>query len=284
MIKFVRTYWRGISILLLGVVLNYIVNKVLDLRYGSRSGFDLQENLMAILFSLAILEGSRWIREKFQTSFHSIAGISISMLTYPAIFIYITIVILGIGNLVNVLFFGGPNQNDEDFIVWLLTLCFTFPVLAIDYLWKYKAKLDEVDAQLLAKQEELRKFREQHQSKVIIEAMHGMHKVLVTPDQILMIYRDNTVVYIVHRDLKKLVTSLSLDALSELLPSNSFCRANRQFILTPDIVKSIKSGSYGKIELHLITTGILNIPTLVIVSRPSAAGFRRWLNSSKVTN
>ena len=238
---------------------------------------------MAIVFSFAILEGSRWIRQKLQSSLRTIAGISISILTYPAIFFYIAIVILGIGNLVNVLFFGGPNQNDENFIVWLLTLCLTFPVLAIDYLWQYKTKLDEVDAQLLIKQEELRKFREAHHFKVVVEAMHGIHKVLVTSDQILMIYRDSTVVHVVNRDFKKLVTNLSLDALSELLPSNSFCRANRQFILTPDIIKSIKSGSYGKIELHLITKENLNIPSLVIVSRPSAAGFRRWLNGYKIT-
>jgi DNA-binding LytR/AlgR family response regulator len=93
-----------------------------------------------------------------------------------------------------------------------------------------------------------------------------------------MIFRESTIVYIVNREYKKLITNHSLDALEELLPSNEFCRANRQFILTPDIIQSIKSGSYGKIELQLISNK--NLPTAVTISRPSAAGFRRWLNAS----
>ncbi|HNP07967.1 MAG TPA: LytTR family DNA-binding domain-containing protein [Cyclobacteriaceae bacterium] len=272
------TYWRWISILLLGVALNYVVNKVFDLRYGARSSFDPQEVFMAILFSFIILEGSRWIRERLHASTFQITRIPVSLFTYPVIFIYITFIILGVGNLVNILFYGGANQSDENFIVLLLTLFFTFPVLALDYLWKYKAQLDEVNELLFNKQEELRQFRKHNQSKVVIEASHGMNKVLVTPDQILMIYREHTIVYIVNRDYKKLVCNLSLDALETLLPSNGFCRANRQFILTPDVIQSIKSGSYGKIELQLIAEN--NIPAAATVSRPSASGFRRWLNDS----
>ncbi len=273
-----RTYWRWISIILLGVALNYVVNKVLDLRYGARSSLNPQEIFMAILFSFIILEGSRWVREKLHSSSFQITGIPISLFTYPVIFIYITFIILVIGNLVNVLFYGGANQGDENFIVLLLTLFFTFPVLAIDYLWKYKAQLDEVNEQLLNKQEELRQFRKDHQSKIVIEASHGMQKMLVTPDQILMIYREHTIVYVVNRDYKRLVCNLSLETLEELLPCNGFCRANRQFILTPDVIQSIKSGSYGKIELQLITKN--NIPSATTVSRPSASSFRRWLNDS----
>jgi len=263
---------------LLGIALNYVVNKVFDLRYGPRSSFDPQEVFMAILFSFIILEGSRWIRERLHTSTFQIRRIPISIFTYPVIFIYITFIILIIGNLVNVLFYGGANQSDENFIVLLLALFFTFPVLAIDYLWKYKAQLDEVNEQLFNKQEELRQFRKDNQSKVVIEASQGMNKVLVTPDQILMIYREHTIVYIVNRDYKKLICNHPLDALEALLPSNGFCRANRQFILTPDVIQSIKSGSYGKIELLLISNN--NLPSGVTVSRPSAAGFRRWLNAS----
>ena len=280
MIKFLRTHWRWVSILLLGVALNYIVNKVLDLRYGARSSFDLQENVMAIVFAFVILEGSRWIRERLLSSALHISRIPASVFVYPAIFLFITVVILGIGNLVNTFFYGGPNQKDEDFIVLLLTMFFTFPVLAIDYLWKYKAQLDEVNEQLLNKQEELKKYRESNHSKIVIEAIQGVNTVLITPDQILMIYRDNTVVFVVNREFKKLIANQSLDAIEELLPSNSFCRANRQFILTPDIIHSIRSGSYGKIELELIAPANHNIPSTVIVSRPSAARFRRWLSDS----
>jgi hypothetical protein len=254
------------------------VNKVFDLRYGARSSFDLKEVIMAIIFSYAILEGSRWIRNKLHASQKQIANTPLSLFTYPTIFLYITFIILGVGNLVNIVFFGGANQGDENFIVLLLTLFFSFPVLAIDYLWKYKAQLEEVNDQLQSKQEELIQFRKDNHSKIIVEASHGIHKVLVTPDQILMIFRESTIVYIVNREYKKLITNHSLDALEELLPSNEFCRANRQFILTPDIIQSIKSGSYGKIELQLISNK--NLPTAVTISRPSAAGFRRWLNAS----
>ncbi|MEQ9415575.1 MAG: LytTR family DNA-binding domain-containing protein [Cyclobacteriaceae bacterium] len=273
-----RVYWRWISIVLLGVALNYVVNKVLDLRYGARSSFDFQEVVMAILFSYAILEGSRWIRNKLHTIQKQIANTPLSLFTYPIIFLYITFIILGVGHLMNIVFFGGANQGDENFIVLLLTLFFSFPVLAIDYLWKYKVQLEEVNDQLQNKQEELIQFRKDNHSKIIIEASHGVHKVLVTPDQILMIYRESTIVYIVNREYKKLIANHSLDALEELLPSNGFCRANRQFILTPDIIQSIKSGSYGKIELQLASNN--NLPVVVTVSRPSAAGFRRWLSAS----
>jgi hypothetical protein len=282
-IKFVRIHWRWVSIILLGIGLNYIVNKVLDLRYGARSSFDLQENLMAIVFALAILEGSRWIRERLQSSTLQISRIPVSVFVYPAIFLFIMVVILGIGNLVNIIFYGGPNQQDEDIIVLLLTMFVTFPILAIDYLWKYKDQLDEVNEQLLNKQEELKKYRERNQSQIIIEATQGVNTVLVTPDQILMIYRENTVVFVVNRDYKKLIANHSLDAIAELLPSNSFCRANRQFILTPDVIQTIKSGSYGKIELQLVSQANHNLPSTVMISRPSAARFRRWLSDSTST-
>lgn len=283
MIKFVRIHWRWVSIILLGIGLNYIVNKVLDLRYGARSSFDLQENLMAIVFALVILEGSRWIRERLQSSTLQISRIPVSVFVYPTIFLFIMVVILGIGNLVNIIFYGGPNQQDEDIIVLLLTMFVTFPILAIDYLWKYKDQLDEVNEQLLNKQEELKKYRESNQSQIVIEATQGVNTVLVTPDQILMIYRENTVVFVVNRDYKKLIANHSLDAIAELLPSNSFCRANRQFILTPDVIQTIKSGSYGKIELQLVSQANHNLPSTVIISRPSAARFRRWLSDSTLT-
>lgn len=280
MIKFVRIHWRWVSIILLGIGLNYIVNKVLDLRYGARSSFDLQENLMAIVFALVILEGARWIRERLQSSALHISRIPIAIFVYPVIFLFITVVILGIGNLVNTIFYGGPNQKDEDFIVLLLTMFVTFPILAIDYLWKYKEQLDEVNEQLLNKQEDLKKYRESNHSQIVIETTQGVNTVLVTPDQILMIYRENAVVFVVNREYKKLIANHSLDTIAELLPSNGFCRANRQFILTPDVIQSIKSGSYGKIELQLVPQTNHNLPSTVIVSRPSAARFRRWLSDS----
>ena len=88
-----------------------------------------------------------------------------------------------------------------------------------------------------------------------------------------MIYVDSDITYILDHHCKKYIAKDRLKDIESILPDN-FIRANRQFILSRNSIKSFSSDMYGKIQVRLHC----EFQNTIAISRDKAAQFRKWLN------
>ena len=80
-------------------------------------------------------------------------------------------------------------------------------------------------------------------------------------------------VSLVTKDHHKHLLDVTLEQLEEELDPQKFIRANRQFIISDDCVRSIENGFNGKLHLAIAPQP----EEQVTVSREKAAEFRKWL-------
>lgn len=103
-----------------------------------------------------------------------------------------------------------------------------------------------------------------------------VHTALLFID-IALIYTKDKLVYVIGRDLKKYSIDKTLTELEKELDGAIFFRANRQYIININFVKSFKA--YQKVKLMVD----MNIPEWeepVIISQLVAPVFKKWMNDA----
>ena len=98
-------------------------------------------------------------------------------------------------------------------------------------------------------------------------------------EEIAFLYSSEKITHIVSFEGKQYIHDLSLESLNAILPDKLFFRANRQFIVTRNVVSEIKSSSNGKLKVLLTVSN--GFPNRISVSRLKAAAFRKWLAIEK---
>lgn len=104
----------------------------------------------------------------------------------------------------------------------------------------------------------------------------GNKKEIVHHDEIRCVYSQDKITYLINAHEKQLVLDESLEKLEERLGNHTFFRANRQFIITAEMVNEFKSKSDGKVEIFL--KPLSNLPNSISVSRLKAHAFRKWID------
>ncbi len=94
-------------------------------------------------------------------------------------------------------------------------------------------------------------------------------------NEIAFLYSSNKITYIVTNESKQYIHDLSLETLNQILPAEMFYRANRQFIVTRNVIQEIKAMQNGKLNVQLSLKN--GFPNSISVSRLKAAAFREWL-------
>jgi DNA-binding LytR/AlgR family response regulator len=105
----------------------------------------------------------------------------------------------------------------------------------------------------------------------------GVGYIVLLLEDVVLFYTDNKITYAVDRDNKKYIGENNLGELEMVLDKQFFFRANRQYILNIDFIKSYKA--YEKVKLQVQ----LNIPEpehLIIVSQETAPEFRQWMSQA----
>lgn len=103
----------------------------------------------------------------------------------------------------------------------------------------------------------------------------GNRKEIIQHSEIGCIYSSQKITYLVNIHGKQVVVDESLERLEEMLGNHRFFRANRQYIIVPDIVKEYKTLHDGKMDVML--KSIPNLPECISVSRLKAHAFRKWI-------
>lgn len=168
-----------------------------------------------------------------------------------------------------------------------------FAVNSIDYLLKpiHKERLEETllrferisissteKNNLLQNMEMLlksvtEKQEKQFRTRFLISGTKRFYTIQVT--DIAYFYSEDKVTFAVTEDGKEHIVDFPLNKLEEQLDGRLFFRANRQFIVSADSIKSIESYFHGKVVLKVSPP----FNGTIIISKEKISPLKMWLNS-----
>ncbi len=264
--------WRWVSVLLLGISSNLLINIILDFKYQrSLVSFSLEEYFNAIIASIFLLEGTRWIIRILDNKLPWSVGVRrrlMTQLSLQLLFIIATLNALVIS--VTYFFYGGFYGFGDLMVINISVVSLVFLFTLIDtgifFFSKWKTASNQKDTPRVEQK--------------TIQLSVGKTQHLITAGDIRCAIGQSGLVVIVTKEGRRLPYSQSLDALMTKLDPQLFFRANRQTILTHGIVQSMKALEYGKIQVSLLPDN--GHPSEVTISRTRAAEFRKWMSTQTV--
>ena len=120
-------------------------------------------------------------------------------------------------------------------------------------------------------------FRLEKRKKTRLLVRRGVANIVLLLNDVVAIYTTNKLVYVIDRDSKKYSIDKTLTELEEELDHTIFFRANRQYIININFVKSFKT--FRKVKLMVD----INIPDLqyrVCISQHVAPSFKKWMKDA----
>ena len=93
-------------------------------------------------------------------------------------------------------------------------------------------------------------------------------------EDIVLIYTQNKLVYVIDRLSKKYISDKNLNKLQQEIDNLIFFRANRQYIVNINYIKSFKP--HERVKL-LIDITIPEIDHSIVISQETAPAFRKWM-------
>jgi DNA-binding LytR/AlgR family response regulator len=109
-------------------------------------------------------------------------------------------------------------------------------------------------------------------SRILVR--RGIENITMPLNEIVLFYTENKISYAVDRNGRKFMVDKNLSDLEDELDDKTFFRANRQYILNIDFIKSFKP--YERVKLWVDLT-VPDIDHSIIVSQETAPFFRKWL-------
>jgi DNA-binding LytR/AlgR family response regulator len=102
----------------------------------------------------------------------------------------------------------------------------------------------------------------------------GIESIALPFDDIVLFFTENKIVYVIDKTGKKYLSDKNLCDLEMELDKNRFFRANRQYIVNINYIKSFKPYEKVKLQIDLATSDINHA---IIVSQETAPAFRKWV-------
>jgi DNA-binding LytR/AlgR family response regulator len=103
----------------------------------------------------------------------------------------------------------------------------------------------------------------------------GIENILLKLEDVVLFYTDSKIVYTLDKYGKKYICEENLSQLEYLLDDYQFFRANRQYIINSEYVKSYKT--YEKVKL-IVTMLLPELTHEIIISQETAPAFRQWIS------
>ena len=102
----------------------------------------------------------------------------------------------------------------------------------------------------------------------------GIESIALPFDDIVLFFTENKVVYVIDKCGRKYLCDKNLADLEVELDKNRFFRANRQYIVNINYIRSFKPYEKVKLQIDLAATDINHA---IIVSQETAPAFRKWV-------
>jgi DNA-binding LytR/AlgR family response regulator len=114
-------------------------------------------------------------------------------------------------------------------------------------------------------------------AKTRLLVQKGIENVLLRLEDIVFFYTQNKVVYVVDRFGKKYLSDHSLADLEMELNPMLFFRANRQYIINIDFIRSFKPFEKVKIKVDM---NLHEVDPCIVISQETAPAFRKWMHEA----
>lgn len=101
----------------------------------------------------------------------------------------------------------------------------------------------------------------------------GIENILLRLDDIVLFYTENKVVYVIDKLDKKYLIYSNLSEIEEDLDPLVFFRANRQYIISINFIKSFRPYEKVKIKVDMNPES----SHWIIISQETAPSFRKWI-------
>ena len=96
---------------------------------------------------------------------------------------------------------------------------------------------------------------------------------------IALFYSENKIVYAIDQHGKKYITENNLSELEQELDQSFFFRANRQYIININHLKSFRT--YERVKLKVdMNPGVLHEECHIVISQETAPAFKKWIYSA----
>jgi len=105
----------------------------------------------------------------------------------------------------------------------------------------------------------------------------GIENVLLRLEEIVFFYTESKIVFVVDQSGKKYLSGYTLAELEKKLNPLVFFRANRQYIINIDHIRSFRSFEKVKIRVDMDIPGF---NPCIIISQETASTFRKWMHEA----
>ncbi len=260
--------WRWISIFLLGISGNTLVNAILDFKYQrALLSISLAEYIVSIIAAGILLEGTRWITMKLNGTLTwdeaPIKRLAFQLFTH---FTFISIVSSTLLFAITYILYGNFHVLSDVFIVIISVVLLTFFFGTVDTGISFYKNWRNTIRHSSHINKETGKF---------LKTTLGKKQHLINPSEIESILSIQNQVYIYTTNGKRYPSDKSLDSLMDYLDSGSFFKINRQAVLKFTTIRSFKSLTHGKVAVTYSPDGKDLFQGQI--SRTKAASFRNWI-------
>ena len=114
-------------------------------------------------------------------------------------------------------------------------------------------------------------------AKTRLLVQKGIENILLRLEDIVFFYTESKIVFVVDRSGKKYLSAYTLADLETQLNPLVFFRANRQYIINIDFIRSFRSFEKVKIKVDVDIAGL---NPFIIISQETAAAFRKWMHEA----
>jgi DNA-binding LytR/AlgR family response regulator len=115
-------------------------------------------------------------------------------------------------------------------------------------------------------------FTEKRKNRIVVHK--GIENVSLRLDEVVLFYTESKIVYVLDKYGKKYLCDKNLTDLEDELDRNMFFRANRQYLINIEYIRSYKSYERVKLQVDL---SIENCNHSIIISQETAPVFRKWI-------
>ena len=112
-------------------------------------------------------------------------------------------------------------------------------------------------------------------SRLIVQK--GLEYIPLFLKDVVLIYTENKLTYVLDRDGRKYISEKNLGDLIGLLDKERFFRANRQYIVNMEFIKSYRT--FGKSKLQ-VDVALNDNRHSIIISQENAPHFRNWISEA----
>ena len=114
-------------------------------------------------------------------------------------------------------------------------------------------------------------------TKTRLLVQKGFENVLLRLEDVVLFYTESKIVYVIERMGKKYISGYSLSDLENELNPLQFFRANRQYIINIEFIRSFRPFERVKIKVSMELHGL---DPNIIISQETAPNFRKWMNEA----